>query len=237
MKAAALKNRRRLGLFFGAGLLCGCVFSDDAPAPADIAPLAVGNTWVYVDSAYYGNDSITVSTSETSILGKRAVVLEGKTDTVFLSNNHAVGGAPGAISTYVRNFGHSNYNCGAEWIQAAGDTARVTGTVLHLEYPTTDGRRYKTHFFGFRTEGTQTLATVDTLEIEVVSARHTCTVPAGRFPCVQYRGYRPDGSLFATAYHAPGVGYLGYEILDTLLVGNALREVRYTKRLTSFTLH
>lgn len=213
-------------------LLSGCLLPQDSPEPADITPLAVGNTWVYVDSAYYGDDSVVVSTGENSILGTREVQVEGETHTVFLSNGHAVGGPPSPVSTYVKNVGHSNYSFGAEQ-----DTARVVGKVLHLEYPTRKGRRYPTYFYGFAEREGRLVPVVDTIQIEVVDPRHACVVPAGAFPCVQFRGYFPNGDLFATAYHAPGVGPLGSEIVRTQLVGDALREVRFVRRLVSYTLH
>jgi hypothetical protein len=213
-------------------LLAGCLFPGDDPEPDDITPLAVGNTWVYVDSAYYGGDSIVVSTGETSILGTREVLIEGEAHTVFLSNSHAVGGPPAPISTYVKNIGHSNYTFGAE-----RDTARVVGKVLHVEYPTRKGRRYPTYFYSFAEREGNLVPIVDTIEIEVVDPRHTCVVPAGTFSCVQFRGYYSNGDLFATAYHAPGVGPLGSEIVRTQLVGDTLREARFVRRLVSFTLH
>jgi hypothetical protein len=216
----------------GAAFLSGCLFREDGPEPADITPMAVGNTWVYVDSVYYGGDSVTVSTAESSILGTREVTIAGKPETVFLANDHAVGGPPSAFSAYIRTFGHSNYNCGAEL-----DTARVTGKVLHLEYPTRKGRRYPTWFYGFAARDGRLLPVLDTIEIEVADPAHVCSVPAGVFSCVKYRGYFPDGSLFATAYHAPGVGSLGSEITRMQLVGDSLREVRSVRRLVSFTLH
>jgi hypothetical protein len=220
------------GLMGLGGLLGGCLFTGDGPEPADITPLAVGNTWVYVDSVYYGDDSVVVSTAETSILGTRDVTVEGEKHTVFLSNGHAVGGPPSPFSAYVKNIGHGNYNFGGEQ-----DTARVLGKVLHLEYPTRKGRRYPTYFYSFTLSEGNLVPVVDTIHIEVVDPDHTCTVPAGTFACVQYRGYFPNGDLFATAYHAPGVGPLGSEIVRAQLVGDSLREVRSIRRLVSFILH
>jgi hypothetical protein len=230
-----VRTRRSRAGFAGAvtaGLLGGCLFTQDSPEPADILPLAVGNTWIHVDSVYYGGDSITVSIAETSILGTRDVMVEGKTHTVFLSNSHAVGGAPAPFSAYVKNIGSSNYNFGGEL-----GTASVVGKVLHLEYPTRKGRRYATYFYGFAEREGGLVPVVDTIGIEVADPAHTCSVPAGTFACVQYRGYFPNGDLFATAYHAPGVGPLGSEIVRSQLVGDSLREVRFIRRLVSFTLH
>jgi len=216
----------------GAGL-SGCLFIPDNDTHLeDIFPLAIGNTWTYVDSTRYTPDSVVTGSHEVTIPGTRELVIEGKPVTAFRVNNHEVGGPLSSLSTYVINIGHSNYNLGAEL-----DTAQVTGKALHLEYPTAAGRRYPTVFFGFRAEGSAWIPTRDTITIEAVDPHHSCTTPAGTFPCVVFRGYNPDGSLFATAYHAPGIGYLGYDIARTERVGDSLREVTYTRRLTSYTLH
>ena len=244
-----LTTKRRTNFFAGlltgltgtlvAGFLfSGCLFSKDSE-PDFITPLAVGNTWVYVDSVYYprssGDDSITVATGETSITGTREVTIEGVPTKVYLSNNHAVDGLPSALSIYVGNVGRSNYNYGAEQDHSFG-TEQILGKSLHLEYHTTAGRRYTTLFYGFEGSGV-IFPKIDTIEIEVVDPHHTCVTPAGTFTCVKFRGYYTNGDLYATAYHAPGVGNLGSEIVRTELVGDSLREVRYIRRLTSFTLH
>jgi hypothetical protein len=210
----------------------GCLGTGTTAEPEDIFPLAIGNTWVYADTIRYSEDSVTFSTNEIKITGTRALIVDGNPMTVFLSNGRMQGGAPSAFSAYVANIGHSNFNFGGEQ-----DTARFMDRVLHLEYPTRAGRRYPTRFYAFRSEDGRLIPVVDTIDIEVVDPHHACFVPAGRFTCVQYRGYRPDGALFATAYHAPGVGYLGYEIRRMETVGDSLREVRYTRRLASYTLH
>jgi hypothetical protein len=218
--------------FFLPLFISGCLFEKENAEPLVIFPLALGNTWIYVDSNYYGNDSITTSWTETSIIGTKEVTLDGSPQTVFLANSHEVGAAPAAFSNYVLNVGQSNYNCGAEL-----ETARVTGKSLHLEYPTQNGRRYATTFYNFTVAMGVLLPALDTIDIEVIETRGTCTVPAGTFACVHYRGFRRDGTVYADAFHAPGVGYLGFEITRRAPVEDSLREIRSVRRLVSYTLH
>ena len=83
---------------------------------------------------------------------------------------------------------------------------------------------------------------LDTIEIEVMNADTTCRVPAGTFACVHYRGRRLDGGVYADTWYAPGVGYLGSELLrqETFLDSSATpraRATRRVKKLTSYSLN
>jgi hypothetical protein len=196
-------------------------------------PLAVGNSWIYVDSAYYGGDSVTVDSSILAITGKRAVTFMGQQDTIHLMNAlRRLDEAPRSAFEYVMNGAHGLYTRGY-----AQDTAEILDNVLHVKHPATAGERYPTRFLGFATVNGALIPLIDTVEIEVVNPDTTCAVPAGTFPCVQYRGWRPGGVLHATAYYAPGIGFVGSEIVRTREVNGAPREVVFTRRLASYTLH
>ena len=215
-------------------ILVGCFTgNEDKPPVVDIFPLAMGNTWVYVDSAIYGPDSVVTGTSEVNIVGTRNVWTGGDSQTVFQLNVKNVStGQPGPVNVYVRNIGHTNYTYGAE---EAGNT--FVDITPHLRWPAKAGDHYFTHFVGFATVNGNRVPALDTIQIVVVNPDTLCTVPAGAFACVHYRGYRLDGTLHADAFYAPGVGNLGNELTRTILVEDSLRVVRYVKKLVSFTLH
>ena len=219
-------------------ILCGCFTgNEDKARVTDIFPLATGNTWVYVDSALYGPDSVVTGTSEVNIVGTRRLALTeaGGPDstTVFLLNVKNIStGQPGPVNVYVRNMKHSNYTYGAEETGSA-----FVDITEHLRWPAQAGDQYITHFVGFTTVNGNRVPARDTIRIIVVNPDTVCTVPAGSFACIHYQGYRLDGALHADAYYAPGVGNLGNELTRTILVGDSLRVVRYVKKLVSFVLH
>jgi hypothetical protein len=213
-------------------LLTACLFDGGKGARKAIVPLAVGNTWHYVDSAHFGNDSVSVDSSRNAITGTRVISPGGKAQTVYLLNSlDPVTGQPRAGSAYLQDRSDGNYTMGA-----AQDGAEFLTEVLHLEHPAQEGHRYPTWFVSFRAENGALVPVIDTLEIEVVDADLTCSVPAGTFACVKYRGWR-DTVLHATAYYAPGVGYLGSEQIRTIEVNGTPREILITSRLRAFTLH
>ena len=107
---------------------------------------------------------------------------------------------------------------------------------LHVRYPAVRGARYPTQFLSFRAEAGALIPVVDTVEIEVVNMDSTCTVPAGTFACVHYRG-RAHGEVFADAYYAPGVGYLGSTTVASRTVGGADQIVVSARRLAAYILH
>ena len=234
-----------VGLALSCGGLClglaGCAFDGlfgDAKKPSvSILPLAVGNSWSYVDSAYYrdadgATDSIVVDSAFQGITGTRTVTLAAGPSTVYLSNAlDRVTRRPVGLTTWLQDRADGNHTVGIE----QGD-ASFTRETLHVKHPAAAGERYPTHFLEFRIEDDALVPLVDTVEIEVVDVHRTCAVPAGTFACVQYRGWRPGGVLHATGYYAPGVGFLGSEIVRTENHGGTEREVVRVRRLTAYTL-
>jgi hypothetical protein len=219
-------------LLFAIVLLAGCLTNDE-PAEKSIFPLAVGNTWSYIDSTYHGDDSVTLDSTHMTVTGTRLVVLAAGEQTVYLLNvRDRNTGLPSAYTQWVQDRADGQYNVGAE----QEGTSFVFET-LHLKHPAENGERYPTHFLDFRREGDSLVPVLDTLEIEVVDTRHACVAPAGTFRCVKYRGWRPGGALHATGYYAPGVGFVGSEVVRTVGVNGDMREVKYHRRLASFTLH
>jgi hypothetical protein len=213
-------------------LLASCLFEGEKGARKAIVPLAVGNVWSYVDSTYHRSDSITVDSSRTAITESLTVSLGGSDQTVYLSRSVSpVTGQAGSLATYLQDRSDGNHTVGA-----AQDGAVFLQEVLHVAWPARKGRRYPTWFLSFRSENGALVPVIDTLEIEIADARHVCTVPAGTFPCVQYRGWRGT-FLHATAYYAPGVGYLGSEVVRTVEVNGTPREIVYAHRLKAFTLY
>ena len=213
--------------------MAGCIFTKEGPEPRDIVPLAVGNTWIYVDSAVYGPDSVVTGSSEANIVGTRTLAVGADSVTVFLLNaKNPLDGQPGPQNTYVRTLGHSNYTYGAEEAGAA-----FVDITPHVRWPAKAGESNFTHFVGFRTVDGNRLPALDTINILVVNPDTACIVPAGTFRCVHYQGYRLDGTLFADAWYAPGIGSLGNELRRTILVGDSLRTVRFVKKLTAYALH
>lgn len=230
MSAAA--RLRSLLAILSAVSLGACLFpDDDAPVKA-IVPLAAGNTWAYVDSAYYGGDSITLDSTHIDVTGTRPVALSGGLQTVYLWNirNRATG-LPGALTLWLQNRADGNYTVGAEQ-----DTASFVFETRHVKYPAVTGERYGTFFLSFRAEEGGLVPAIDTIETEVVNADSVCTVPAGTFRCVHYRGWRPGGILHADAWYAPGVGFLGSKAVRTTNVNGTDRQVAFIRRLASYTL-
>jgi hypothetical protein len=223
----ALLAALSLPVFFSA-----CVFGDDAPPREPIVPLAIGNTWAYVDSAYVGSDSVTVDSTRIDVTGMRTVTVGGMERTVYVWNvRDRATGQPGALSLWLRDAADGNYTVGA-----VQDTASFLFETLHVKYPAVRGERYPTQFLSFRADGGALIPVVDTVEIEVVNLDTTCVTPAGSFACVHYRG-RDSGILFADAYYAPGIGFLGSESRDTVPVNGTLRPRLFTRRLAAYTLH
>jgi hypothetical protein len=167
-------------------------------------------------------------TTETFIAGTRTLE-NGKT--VFRMNTrNRFTGEPSPAYVFTANAGASNYTHGAE-----ENGVSVLHEVLHVKWPARTGERYLTRFVGVDTITAQ--AILDTLEIEVVNAAGTCATGAGSFACVHYRGRRLDGSVFADTWYAPGVGYLGSEILRTSIANDTTREWRHVKKLSAYILH
>lgn len=217
---------------FAVVLLAGCL-PNDAPANKSIFPLAIGNSWTYVDSTYHGDDSVTVDSSHMTVTGTRRVDLAAGEQTVYLLNTRDRNtGLPSAFTQWVQDRADGQYTVGAEQ-----EGSSFVFETLHLKYPAENGERYPTHFLDFRREGDSLVPVLDTLEIEVVDARHACAAPAGKFRCVKYRGWRPGGVLHATGYYAPGVGFVGSEVVRAVEVGGVAHEVRYHRRLATFTLY
>src|SRR5690606_15299903 len=107
------------------------------------------------------------------------------------------------LNLLVENRADGHYTVGAEQ-----DTARFTRETLHVKYPAMAGERYATAFLSFRDSAGHLLPALDEVEIEVVRTDTTCTVPAGTFDCIHYRGRRA-GMVFADSWYAPGIGWLG----------------------------
>lgn len=226
--------------FVGLAGLGGCspgdLFGGAEKKPASILPLAVGNTWSYVDTVYYRGggapDSIVVDSFFQGITGTRAVALAAGTSTAYLSR--ALDPAtrqPFGPATWLQDRADGNHTVGIEQGEAT-----FTFETLHVKYPAVDGERYPTHFLEFRDDGGTLVPLVDTVEIEVVDTRHACTVPAGTFACVKYRGWRPGGVLHATGYYAPGTGFLNSETVRTEIHDGTERTVTRVRRLTAYAL-
>lgn len=223
---------RRFLAAFPLALLAGCDLVRplcDCPARSPIVPLAVGNAWAYVDSAFYGGDSVTVDSTHIEIPGVREVSLGGKTRRVFLWNvRDRATGEPGALSLYVQNRGDGHYTVGA-----SRDTAEFLFETLHVKYPAARGERYATRFLDLREENGTWVPVIDTLEIEVVAPDTLCATPAGTFRCAHYRGWRGE-TVHADAYYAPGIGYLGSDLALELEVNGETRTVLFRKRLARY---
>jgi len=220
--------------------LSGCLFENgSAPKVAPhLVPLAVGNTWIYLDSTRTqtdGPDSIATDSSLLAIIGTRIVTYEGVTDTVFLENAlRRPSETPSARFTYVRNGPHGYYTHGY-----ADGSAEVFDKVLHVKYPAVTGERYPTWFVSLRpgdSVGAAPVRVRDSLEIEVVNADTVCNVPAGRIRCIHYRGWRPGPVLHADAYYAPGLGFVGSIVTRTHVIGGADRTVTTLRWLAAYSL-
>ena len=236
MKNHILKYPLRAALLFmtAGALLSGCFTDNEKQTPvADIVPLAVGNTWVYVDSVFYRPDSVGTGSTEVNIVGKRSVANGSDSVTVYLLNvKNIFSGNPGPLNVYVRNVGHSNYTYGAEETGAS-----FIDVSQHLRWPAKKGDEYFTHFVGFKTENGNRVPALDTIKVVVVNPDTTCSAPAGTFKCIHYQGYRLDGTLLADTYYAPGIGSLASESSRLILVNDSVRSVRSVKKLVSYTLH
>jgi len=195
-------------------------------------PLAVGNSWDYVDSAYYGPDSVGLDSTHIDVPGARTVVVGGDTQTVYLWNvRDRATGLPGALTLYVANRRDGEHTLGA-----ARDTAEFLFGTLHVKHPGKRGERYVTHFLDLQPQGDGYAPVIDTVEIEIAVPDTTCVTPAGTFACTEYRGRRA-GTLFARTWYAPGVGYLGSETTRDVAVNGLTRHDVFRKRLVSYTLH
>jgi hypothetical protein len=215
-------------------LLAGCLFREDEDPVEPIVPLASGNTWAYVDSAFFGPDSVRVDSTHIDILGERVVTLNGVAHTTYLWNvRDRATGEPGEITLFVRNGDDGEYTVGAA--RGGGEAFFET---LHVKHPGKKGERYTTYFIDVGLEdGNGVRAPVlDTVEIEIAAVDTTCVTPAGTFHCSEYRGSRA-GVEFARTWYAPGVGYLGSEVFRTLEIDGESRQVRFRKQLARYTLN
>ncbi len=213
------------------GCLTGGYWGSRNGAALPVIPLFEGNSWAYVDSAYFGDDSVSTDSTHIVIAGSRQVTLGGKSQTVFLWNVRNAAHEPGAVTLWLQNRRRGNYTVGAEQ-----DTATFAFETLHVKYPAHKGERYPTYFLGFRTENSVFLPALDTLEIEVVNSDSLCRVPAGTFTCLHYRGWKPGGVLFADTWYAPGWGYLGSQQVRVLAVNGVDRSVTIVRRLARYTI-
>jgi hypothetical protein len=212
--------------------LAGCLLRPgDGPVRKPIRPLAVGNAWIYVDSGYYGDDSIGIDSTRVDVLGTRRLAFDGDTQTAYLLNTRdRAAGKPGALTTYVQDRPDGEHTLGA-----ARDTASFLFETLHVKHPGKRGERYVTFFPDLRLEGETWVPVLDTVEIEVAVPDTVCVVPAGTFACTEYRGRRA-GVLFARTWYAPGVGYLGADTWRTLEVNGESRLATFHKRLAYYVL-
>lgn len=223
--------------------LAGCVNAPDDPAARAIIPLAVGNTWAYIDSVYENGALARLDSGRVSITGTRTVNLAAGPRRVHLWNVHRADGSPGALSLWLENRPDGNYTVGAQQ-----DTAAFAFETLHVKYPASPGERHPLHFLSFRSEGdagdARLVPVIDTLETLVVSISETCATPAGTFACIHYRGLRGD-EVFADSWYAPGVGWVGSETVRTLPPAGtdsaqnpgASLTVRTRRVLRAYTLH
>lgn len=228
-----------------AGLLAsGCILEENGhaclcpPAAVPIIPLATGNTWDYRDSvviATPGGDSLAFDSLRVSITGTREVILPEGRRTVFLWNVHdRATGLPGALQLRVLNRADGNHTVGAE----EGNTAFLLAAdepTLHVRHPAATGERYPALFLAFRDSAGQRVPVRDTVEIEVAHADTTCTVPAGTFACVHYRGRR-NGEVFADSWYAPGIGWLGARTIRTDSTDAGTRTLTTHRVLRAYTL-
>lgn len=210
-----------------------CVMTDSrTPAERHIVPLAVGNTWTYVDSIFHDGVFAGEDSARTVITEKRVLTLAGEPRTVHLSRSaDPVTGEESSTALYVQNLPDGNHTVGI-----ARDTVEFLFPSLHVQFPTETGNRYPVHFLELREEDGELVPFVDTLETEVADARASCETPAGNFECIEYRARRPGGVLHARAWYAPGVGFVESETVRTQNVGGSEREVTRTRKLRTYML-
>ncbi|HEX2613688.1 MAG TPA: hypothetical protein VHO02_08850 [Fibrobacteria bacterium] len=222
----------RCALVLTSLLLAGCLFRTEEGQPRKpIRPFAVGNSWVYVDSGYYGGDSIRIDSTRIDVLGSRELVIGGDTRTAYLLNTwNRAAGTPGPLTTFVQDRPDGEHTLGA-----MRDTATFLFETLHVKHPAKRGERYITYFPDLRLEGDTWIPVLDTVEIEVGVRDTVCVMPAGTFTCNQYFGRR-GGVLFARTWYAPGVGYLGADTWRMLEVNGEQRLVTFHKRLAYYVL-
>jgi hypothetical protein len=212
-------------------VLAGCLFETKERSVKPILPLAEGNTWSYVDSAYFSEDSITTDSTHLAVTGTRVVTIAGSPQTVYLWTVRNAAYQPAPVTLWLQNRSTGNFTVGAQQ-----DSASFAYETLHVKYPATTGEVYTTHFLSFRSEADSLVPALDTVSIEVVNADSVCAVPAGVFECVHYRGRRLDGSILADGYYAPLVGFLGSASTRTIAVNGVDRKVRIVRRLASYVL-
>jgi hypothetical protein len=214
----------------------GCLTEERHKSPAPILPLAVGNTWNYIDSIYEGDAMLRLDSLRVSITGTRTVTASSGLQTVYLWNVHNAQSMPSALQLWLQNRADGNHTVGAEQ-----ESASFVDESMHVKYPATASERYPIHFLSFTSEGTgdgaRLVPVIDTLEGEVVSVSQTCVTPAGVFACVHYRGWRPGNVLHADSWYAPGVGWLGSETTRLRIDGVDTTTVRVRRLLKSFALY
>lgn len=228
-----------------AASLAACTLNDGEsaclcpPPVAPIIPLAVGNVWDYVDSVTHASatgDSLALDSLRVSVTGTRTVDFPTGPRTVHLWNvHHRVTGLPGALQLRVENRPDGNHTVGAEQDSAAFLLAPDEAT-LHVKHPAVTGERYPTVFLSFRDSAGHLVPVRDPVEIEVAHADTTCTVPAGTFTCVHYRGRR-GGEVFADSWYAPGIGWLGSMTVRVTGAGAEARTITTRRMLRAYTLN
>ncbi len=214
--------------------IAGCTLTD-APAStrSHIIPLAVGNTWTYVDSIYHDDILDRIDSARTIITERKRVTVNGEPMNVYVSRGaNPATGSEAATSHYLRNRPDGNHTVGV-----AREGIEFFQPVLHVRYPAENGARYPAWFLDLRAEGDSLVPVIDTLVIEVAVADTACVTPAGMFRCVEYRGWREDTVLHARAWYAPGIGYLGAETVREQHINGIETTVRRMRALRSYSLH
>lgn len=213
---------------------CTSCFMDGDPEIKDIVPLQVGNTWTYVDTVFYGPDSLETDSSQVTVSEAKVVHFENEDHLVYLKHQkNPATGVSSALKEYDKVDQHSLYTYGAEQ-----DTVQVLDKSLHVQYPTQKGNRYQTHFLGFAPMDGTLKPVIDTVDITVLNTDTLWSGPAGTFShCIHYMGKRVRGNWSAHAFYAPGIGYLGAETSDSNLVDGKWQTVLSKSALKSYSLY
>ncbi len=218
-----MNNHKSLFLLVSISLLfilTSCIFESDDDSPSNsvslsIKPLAVGNTWTYLDSSFTSNDTMTVKysiTEKQNYQGEDLYMEKGTSNYI-------------TILSYWSTKNGSLYYRG---VKTGADSLLVNN--LYLKYPAEILSTWQTQIVNYSFFGEFIMGTYN---IQCVSTSSTFTTPAGIFSdCYQYKSVTADteSENVIDMFYKPGVGCVGS-------ISTENNQITHSSRLTSYHLN